>query len=126
MIQVRIAVVLISIMLVLLVPVSGEEEVLTMTQTIEDGKLKVLANTNPNSTYGFERNGLLWELDLSTLPDGKHTIGLNSDGEEQLAVFWTGDQSEFIWEDALIQMVMVDRFVNGNTSNDGASSGSSF
>ena len=126
MIQVRIAVVLISIMLVLLVPVSGEEEVLTMTQTIEDGKLKVLANTNPNSTYGFERNGLLWELDLSTLPDGKHTIGLNSEGEEQLAVFWTGDQSEFIWEDALIQMVMVDRFVNGNTSNDGASSGSSF
>ena len=123
---VRIALFLVSLMLVMILPVSGEEEMLPMTQSIEEGRLKVTASTNPNSSYEFVQNGSSWELDLSTLPDGKHTIGLKSDGYEQLAVFWTGAQSGFTWEDALIQMVMVDRFVNGNTSNDGVSSGSSF
>ena len=122
----RVALLLVSLMLMLIVPVSGEEEAFVMTQSIQDGKLKVTASENPNSSFEFVRNGPSWELDLSTLPDGKHTIGLSSDGEEQLAVFWTGAQSEFIWEDALIQMVMIDRFVNGNTSNDGLTSGSSF
>ena len=122
----RVALLLVSLMVVSTVPVSGEDEVFVMSQTIEEGQLKVTATTNPNSSYEFIQNGALWELDLSTLPDGKHTIGLKSDGDEQLAIFWTGPQSEFIWEDALIQMVMVDRFVNGNTSNDGISSGSSF
>ena len=122
----RVALLLVSLMLMLMVPVSGEEEAFVMTQSIQDGKLKVTAIENPNSSFEFVQNGPSWELDLSTLPDGKHTIGLSSDGEEQLAVFWTGAQSEFIWEDALIQMVMIDRFVNGNTSNDGLTSGSSF
>ena len=122
----RIALFLVSLMMVMILPVSGEEEMLPMTQSIEEGRLKVTASTNPNSSYEFVQNGSSWELDLSTLPDGKHTIGLKSDGYEQLAVFWTGAQSGFTWEDALIQMVMVDRFVNGNTSNDGVSSGSSF
>ncbi|MED5306083.1 MAG: hypothetical protein VX942_01520, partial [Candidatus Thermoplasmatota archaeon] len=122
----RVALLLVSLMLMLMVPVSGEEEAFVMTQSIQDGKLKVTASQNPNSSFEFVQNGPSWELDLSTLPDGKHTIGLSSDGEEQLAVFWTGAQSEFIWEDALIQMVMIDRFVNGNTSNDGLTSGSSF
>ena len=122
----RVALLLVSLMLVLMVPVSGEEEAFVMAQSIQDGKLKVTAIENPNSSFEFVQNGPSWELDLSTLPDGKHTIGLSSDGEEQLAVFWTGAQSEFIWEDALIQMVMIDRFVNGNTSNDGLTSGSSF
>ncbi|MED5267887.1 MAG: alpha-amylase family glycosyl hydrolase, partial [Candidatus Thermoplasmatota archaeon] len=125
-ILVRVALLLVSLMLVLMVPVSGEEEAFVMAQSIQDGKLKVTASENPNSSFEFVQNGPTWELDLSTLPDGKHTIGLSSDGEEQLAVFWTGAQSEFIWEDALIQMVMIDRFVNGNTSNDGLTSGSSF
>ena len=31
--------------------------------------------------------------------------------------------ADFIWDDAPIYMVMTDRFVNGNTSNDGAPSG---
>ena len=122
----RIVLFLVSLMLVSMVPVSGEDEVFVMNQSIEEGRLKVTATTNPNSSYEFIQNGSLWELDLSTLPDGKHTIGLKSEGDEQLAIFWTGPQSGFIWEDALIQMVMVDRFVNGDTSNDGASSGATY
>ncbi len=121
----RNALFIVSVILVLILPVSAEEETLPMAQSIEDGRLIVTASTNPNSSYEFVQNGTTWELDLSTLPDGKHTITLQSEGEKQLAIFWTGAQSEFVWEDALIQMVMVDRFVNGNTSNDGVSSGSS-
>ena len=35
-----------------------------------------------------------------------------------LVPFWIGEGSDFEWQDALIYMVMTDRFVNGNTSND--------
>ena len=48
---------------------------------------------------------------------------MTADGKESLAVFWTGPDADFVWDDALIYMVMTDRFVNGNTSNDGPSSG---
>ena len=89
----RIALFLVSLMLVMILPVSGEEEMLPMTQSIEEGRLKVTASTNPNSSYEFVQNGSSWELDLSTLPDGKHTIGLKSDGYEQLAVFCQPERS---------------------------------
>jgi len=114
------------LMLVSLAPVTGEDGTQVMTQNLENGVLKVSATTNPNSSFEFVQNGSFWELDVSTLPDGKHTIGLQADGNEQLAVFWTGPQSDFVWEDALIHMVMTDRFVNGNTSNDGAPSGAAY
>ena len=107
---------LILLMLVSLAPVTGEDGTQVMTQNLENGVLKVSATTNPNSSFEFVQNGSFWELDVSTLPDGKHTIGLQADGNEQLAVFWTGPQSDFVWEDALIHMVMTDRFVNGNSS----------
>ena len=91
-------------------------------QIIED-KLIVSSVENPNSDYAFTQNGATWELDLSQLTDGKHSISLAADGKESLAVFWTGPDADFVWDDALIYMVMTDRFVNGNTSNDGPSSG---
>ena len=34
--------------------------------------------------------------------------------------FWRGAGADFVWDDALIYMLMTDRFVNGNASNDPA------
>ena len=94
-----------------------------LSHQIVENKLIVSSVENPNSEYAFNQNGNTWELDLNTLQNGKHSIPLAADGKESLAVFWTGPDADFIWDDALIYMVMTDRFVNGNTSNDGASSG---
>lgn len=66
-----------------------------------------------------------WHLDLSELTDGKHTLRIDgADVEGHLAYdllvpFWVGPHASFVWDDALIYMVMTDRFVNGNQSNDG-------
>ena len=70
-----------------------------------------------------------WTLPLSSLEDGKHTMkieGFDTDGHpayDLLVPFWTGPHADFVWEDALVYMIMTDRFVNGNTSNDGTSTG---
>ena len=67
-----------------------------------------------------------WSLDVAGFDDGKHVLhleGTASDGtqaEDVLLPFWTGPQAEFVWDDALIYMVMTDRFVNGDPSNDPA------
>ena len=95
----------------------------SLSHQLTDDKLVVSSVENPNSNYPFTQNGDTWELDLNQLQDGKHSITLAADGKESLAVFWTGPDANFIWDDALIYMVMTDRFVNGNTSNDGAPSG---
>ena len=58
------------------------------------------------------------------MEDGKHSLkidGFDVDGNpayDLLVPFWTGPAADFEWQDALIYMVMTDRFVNGNTSND--------
>ena len=95
----------------------------SLSHQLTDDKLVVSSVENPNSNYPFTQNGGTWELDLTQLQDGKHSITLAADGKESLAVFWTGPDADFIWDDSLIYMVMTDRFVNGNTSNDGAPSG---
>jgi len=94
-----------------------------ISHQIIDDTLVVSSVENPNSDYAFTQNGATWELDLTELTDGKHSITLAADGKESLAVFWTGPNADFVWDDALIYMVMTDRFVNGNTSNDGSPSG---
>ena len=99
----------------------GEQQ--PLTHHLTDEKLVVSSIENPNPDFEFQRIGDNWELDLSTLEDGKHSIDLSADGRESLAVFWTGPNADFEWDDALIYMIMTDRFVNGNSSNDGLSTG---
>jgi glycosidase len=70
-----------------------------------------------------------WNLSLEGLADGKHSLkieGVDTDGHvayDLLVPFWRGPHASFVWEDALIYMVMTDRFVNGNQSNDGLATG---
>ena len=70
-----------------------------------------------------------WTLPLTNFEDGKHTLkveGFDTDGHpayDLLVPFWTGPHADFVWEDALVYMIMTDRFVNGNSSNDGPSTG---
>ena len=70
-----------------------------------------------------------WTLDLSDLEDGKHSFlieGADTEGNtayDLLVPFWRGPHASFVWEDALIYMIMTDRFVNGNETNDGPSTG---
>ena len=70
-----------------------------------------------------------WTLPLAGLEDGKHAYkieGFDTNGHaayDLLVPFWTGPHADFVWEDALVYMIMTDRFVNGNTSNDGPSTG---
>ncbi|HJM40595.1 MAG TPA: alpha-amylase family glycosyl hydrolase, partial [Candidatus Thalassarchaeaceae archaeon] len=105
------------------------------THTIENDMLTVLwhAGTGdgaPESTPLALATGLwdeetwTWTLDLSTLPEGKNTLHITGDdvdgnaADDLLLPFWNGPQADFIWEDSLIYMVMTDRFVNGDGSND--------
>ena len=70
-----------------------------------------------------------WTLSLDGFDDGKHTLkieGLDMEGHQAydlLVPFWLGPHASFVWEDALIYMIMTDRFVNGNESNDGNPTG---
>ena len=51
-----------------------------------------------------------------------HITGEDVDGnvaEDLLLPFWNGEMADFVWEDALIYMIMTDRFVNGDSGNDG-------
>ena len=72
----------------------------------------------------WDSSNMTWSLDVSQLEEGKHTLRLeinDTDGNQaydRLVPFWVGGQSEFSWEDSLIYMIMTDRYINGNTSND--------
>ena len=72
----------------------------------------------------WDANAMQWTLDLSTFNDGKHTLHLevndtnSNPAYDELIPFWRGPQANFSWEDSLIYMIMTDRFINGNSSND--------
>ena len=74
----------------------------------------------------YERDGGDVAIWLSGLPTGKHTIiaeATAADGKTSrvLVPFWI-ERERFDWRDALIYMVMNDRFRNGNPANDPAPS----
>ena len=77
----------------------------------------------------WDSNTMTWTLDTTTLAHGKHTLKLelsDTDGNlayDHLVPFWVGPQSDFSWKDSLIYMIMTDRFINGNQSNDGQPTG---
>ena len=77
----------------------------------------------------WDEASMTWTLDLADLSDGKHTLDLtinDTNGNvayDHLVPFWTGPQSDFSWEDSLIYMIMTDRYINGNTSNDPSPTG---
>ncbi len=64
-------------------------------------------------------------VSLAGLPDGKHTVFVapadasGAVGEPVRLVFWI-EAEPFRWDDALVYMVMIDRFQNGDPSNDAA------
>ncbi|MDH5492774.1 MAG: alpha-amylase family glycosyl hydrolase, partial [Myxococcales bacterium] len=66
-------------------------------------------------------------IQLSGLPDGKHTVALTPvdagglEGDSTLLPFWIEAQS-FDWRDALVYLAFTDRFRNGDPSNDPAPS----
>ena len=72
----------------------------------------------------WDENTWTWTLDITTLVEGKNTLhitGEDVDGniaDDLLLPIWNGPQSDFIWDDALIYMLMTDRFVNADGSND--------
>ena len=99
--------------------------------TYHAGSTGALHDGVPSALAGATWDDLTstWTLPLSDLEDGKHTLkveGFDTEGHpayDLLVPFWTGPHAEFVWDDALVYMIMTDRFVNGNTSNDGTSTG---
>ena len=104
-----------------------EELVVTFIPGIDGAGPDGTPNDLTNSTWNSD--SLQWTLDISNFEDGKHTLHLeinDTNGNiayDELVPFWVGEQAEFSWEDSLIYMILTDRFVNGNTSNDPISTG---
>jgi len=79
--------------------------------------------TDATITGIWDASNWKFSLDIENLADGKYTLKVagsdinNDEAEELLLPFWIGEQSNFIWDDALIYMVMTDRFVDGNAAN---------
>ena len=105
---------------------SAELDSQSLVVTYHPGTSGAVFDGVPTSLSGavWDPQQRSWTYDLSLLEDGKHTFkidGFDVDGNpayDLLVPFWIGEGSDFEWQDALIYMVMTDRFVNGNTSND--------
>jgi glycosidase len=69
-----------------------------------------------------EWNNSGWDVDASSLAEGRHTLRFQLDdwNRDLVIPIWIGAQADFTWQDATIEMIMTDRFVNGNISNDPA------
>ena len=99
--------------------------------TYHAGSTGALHDGVPSALTGatWDETTATWTLPLTDFEDGKHTLkveGFDTDGHpayDLLVPFWTGPPADFVWEDALVYMIMTDRFVNGNSSNDGPSTG---
>ena len=83
---------------------------------------KHAGTTTPLSSSQAALSGDSVDISIDTLPEGKHTIVVtvkDADGavsELERLVFWI-EADEFSWRDALIYMVMTDRFRDGDSSN---------
>ena len=76
----------------------------------------------PASSYTVADDGQV-TIDLTSLSDGKTTLLVRAAtqsgrlGEPLRLVFWI-EAEDFDWRDAIIYMVVTDRFANGDASND--------
>ena len=81
-------------------------------------------NTSHGSVFSWSEATQSFEINHSNLNVGKHSLKIqvaDVDGyvsDELLIPFWLGEGQNFQWEDALVYMIMTDRFVNGNSEND--------
>lgn len=99
--------------------------------TYHAGSTGALHDGVPSALTGatWDETTATWTLPLADFEDGKHTLkveGFDTEGHpayDLLVPFWTGPHADFVWDDALVYMIMTDRFVNGNSSNDGPSTG---
>ena len=99
--------------------------------TYHAGSTGALHDGVPSALTGatWDETTATWTIPLADFEDGKHTLkveGFDTDGHpayDLLVPFWTGPHADFVWDDALVYMIMTDRFVNGNSSNDGPSTG---
>ncbi|CAI8245652.1 MAG: Cyclomaltodextrin glucanotransferase [Methanobacteriota archaeon] len=112
----------------------------TFTINLEDDLLIVtyvpgIEGAGPDGTPSdlseaiWDSDLMQWSLDISNLEDGKHTLHIEvndtngNSAYDELVPFWRGEQADFSWEDSLIYMIMTDRFINGNSSNDPVETG---
>ncbi len=71
----------------------------------------------------FDPSTGLLTVDLDGLPIGKHTLSVtftDAEGrasEPALLPFWVEADEPFVWNDALIYMVMLDRYADGDPGN---------
>lgn len=87
------------------------------------GELRSAAGARPLTSVELTRADDALTVSLSSLGDGKYTVALTpidvegTEGETRLLPFWIEAQA-FRWRDALIYLVMTDRFRDGDSSND--------
>ena len=87
---------------------------------------RLLANidkkTLPDGSYTVNANGTV-DFSLAGLAKGKHTLSLhafdggNAESDPVDLPFWIEDEA-FDYKDGALYMMMIDRFANGDTSND--------
>ncbi len=107
--------------------ITGDE----LEVTYHPGSSQAAPDGTPAALAGaiWDAASSTWTLDLTSFEDGKHSLlieGVDVEGHaayDLLVPFWRGPHASFGWEDALIYMIMTDRFVNGNLSNDGTTAG---
>lgn len=92
------------------------------------GELRSGGETRALDASEITVDGERIEVSVTGLPDGKHTVSLvavdeaGMQSESVLLPVWI-EPTPFDWRGALIYMVMIDRFRNGDPSNDATSEG---
>jgi glycosidase len=101
----------------------------TTGAALDASSVQVTLRTNTTTTpvaTGVTVAGSQIALDIASLADGKYTAFVTAKdtagtapAEPLRLVFWV-EASHFTWQDALLYMVMTDRFVDGDPSNNPA------
>jgi neopullulanase len=108
---------------------TGEMKVRVHVRTATDGDPadRLMASLDrgriPEGSYAIDKDAGAVDFTFPALPKGKHTLSLRGkdkkgrDAEPIDLAFWVEDEP-FDYRDGLIYMFMMDRFANGDRSND--------